>query len=217
MSLILRAITLQVAGKTLLSLPALEILPGQTVTLMGPSGSGKSSLIAALAGLAEPEVQLQGYAEINGEPILSQNPESRRLGLLFQDALLFPHLSVAGNLAFGLPPGLSRQVRRQRVDAALAAMDLEGYGGRDPATLSGGQKARIALGRTLLAEPRLLLLDEPFAKLDASLRQTIRTEVFTQIEQHQLPALLVTHDPEDARQAKGPVYEIQSQRLRRID
>ena len=114
MSLILRAVTLQVAGKTLLSLPALEILPGQTVTLMGPSGSGKSSLIAALAGLAEPEVQLQGYAEINGEPILSQNPESRRLGLLFQDALLFPHLSVAGNLAFGLPPGLSRQVRRRR-------------------------------------------------------------------------------------------------------
>ena len=69
----------------------------------------------------------------------------------------------------------------------------------------------------LLAEPRLLLLDEPFAKLDASLRQTIRTEVFTQIERHQLPALLVTHDPEDARQAKGPVYEIQNQRLRRID
>jgi putative thiamine transport system ATP-binding protein len=126
-------------------------------------------------------------------------PERRRLGLLFQDDLLFPHLTVGGNLAFAMPPDVRpRAERERRIAAALAEAGLEGFALRDPATLSGGQRARVALLRTLLAEPRALLLDEPFGKLDADLRDAFRRFVFEHARERGLPMVLVTHDSVDA-------------------
>ncbi|MBN8185626.1 ATP-binding cassette domain-containing protein [Salipiger thiooxidans] len=183
-----------------------SVAPGEILTVMGPSGSGKSTLLAALTGTLAPAFTLSGRILLDGRDITALPPEARRTGILFQDELLFPHLSVGGNLAFGLPPGLKgRAARRARIEAALAEIGMAGFAGRDPATLSGGQKARVALMRTLLAEPRALLLDEPFSRLDAGLRGQIRALVFERAQSQGLPVLLVTHDAADAEAAGGRV------------
>jgi putative thiamine transport system ATP-binding protein len=186
----------------------LAIAPGESATLMGPSGSGKSSLLAFLCGTLDPAFRSRGRVRLDGEDILALPPERRRLGILFQDDLLFPHLSVAGNLAFGLPQALDRQARRDRVAAALEEAGLAGFEARDPATLSGGQRARVALLRMLLSEPRALLLDEPFGRLDAGLRERFRRLVFERARARMLPVLLVTHDREDAEAASGKIVTV---------
>ncbi len=146
---------------------------------------------------------------LNGRDVTDLPPEARGIGVLFQEALLFPHLSVGDNLAFGLGPKIrDRAARRAAVEAALEQAGLAGFHDRDPATLSGGQKARAALFRTLLAEPRALLLDEPFSRLDAGLRDEIRRFVFARVAERGIPALLVTHDDADARAAGGPVVAL---------
>ena len=185
-----------------------HVAPGAAVVLMGPSGSGKSSLLAHLCGTLSPELRGEGGVRLDGQAVTLLPPERRRIGILFQDDLLFPHLSVGPNLAFGLPPGLSRAVRRARVEAALAEAELPGAAPRDPATLSGGQRARVALLRVLLSEPRALLLDEPFNRLDAALRGRFRRFVLDHAAARQLPVLLVTHDPEDAAAAGEPVVHL---------
>ena len=135
--------------------------------------------------------------------------QQRRIGVLFQDDLLFPHLTVGQNLAFGLANAAQgRAARRARVQQALLEAGLEGLAERDPATLSGGQRARVALLRALLAEPRVLLLDEPFSKLDTALRQGVRRFVFAHAAARGLPVLLVTHDRADADAASGPVLTL---------
>lgn len=183
-----------------------SVAPGEILTVMGPSGSGKSTLLAALTGTLAPAFTLGGRIILDGRDITALPPEARRTGILFQDELLFPHLSVGGNLAFGLPPALKgRAARRARIEAALAEIGMAGFAGRDPATLSGGQKARVALMRTLLAEPRALLLDEPFSRIDTGLRGQIRTLVFERAQSQGLPVLLVTHDAADAEAAGGRV------------
>ncbi len=180
--------------------------PGEVLTVMGPSGSGKSTLLSVLIGAAPRAFAVSGAVRIDGTDLAGLGPRERRIGILFQDDLLFPHLSVAGNLAFALPPAhRGRRARRARVEAALDAADLSGLGERDPATLSGGQRSRVALMRTLLSEPRALLLDEPFARLDAGLRRQMRGFVFERIRERGLPSVLVTHDAEDARAAAGRV------------
>ncbi len=198
----LNALTITQGPTALVRLTA-HILPGQVLTIMGPSGSGKSTLLAALIGALPPGFTSSGQITLNGTDLTPLPTQSRQIGLLFQDDLLFPHLSVAQNLGFGLKPGGTKAQRQARVEAALTQMDLTGFGPRDPATLSGGQRARVALARTLLAEPKALLLDEPFSRLDQSLRAQIRALVFDQART--LPVILVTHDPEDARAANGPV------------
>jgi putative thiamine transport system ATP-binding protein len=151
-------------------------------------------------------VENMSYFDIRAYLIERGSPEARRVGIQFQDDLLFPHLSVGGNLAFGLGARVrGREARRKCVEAALAEADLAGFADRDPATLSGGQRARVALMRTLLAEPRALLLDEPFNKLDAQLRDDVRRFVFDHARERELPVLLVTHDEADARAAGGRV------------
>jgi putative thiamine transport system ATP-binding protein len=190
------------AQRTLLQDLRLEIQPGQVLTLMGPSGSGKSSVLAAIAGtlgsVAEgaQALRFEGSVKLDGAELSGLPTAQRGIGLLFQDALLFAHMTVAENLLFAVPPG-PRAQRREQVRQALLEAGLEGYGERDPATLSGGQRARVALMRALLAQPKALLLDEPFSKLDATLRDQFRSFVFDHIRDRQIPALLVTHDADD--------------------
>ena len=201
-SLTLDALQIDHAGTPLVRLSA-QVTPGQVLTVMGPSGSGKSTLLAALIGALPAAFTLSGRVLLNDQDITTLPTAQRRTGILFQDDVLFPHLSVSQNLGFGLRPGGSRVDRQARVEAALDRMGLSGFGPRDPASLSGGQRARVALARTLLAEPLALLLDEPFSKLDQALRAQVRDLVFA--ETHNLPVILVTHDPEDAHAAGGPV------------
>lgn len=192
------------SGQDLVRLTAM-VAPGQVLTVMGPSGSGKSTLLAALIGALPAGFQQTGRVVLNGRDLDRLPTAERRIGMLFQEDVLFPHLSVAQNLGFGLRPGGTRAERLARIEAALDEMGLPGFGPRDPATLSGGQRARVALARTLLAEPAALLLDEPFSRLDQTLRDQIRSLVFDAARA--LPVILVTHDPEDARAAGGPVID----------
>lgn len=208
-SLQLRDAALRLRGQPLFAPLGFTIGPGEVVTLMGESGSGKSSLLAWLCGTLAEVFEPAGEAFVNGAPLHGLPPEARRLGILFQDDLLFPHLSVGQNLAFALPHGIrSRVERKERVAAALAEAGLAGFAERDPATLSGGQRARVAVMRVLLSEPRALLLDEPFSKLDAATRQRFREFVFEHLRGRRLPTLLVTHDPEDATAADGRVIRL---------
>jgi putative thiamine transport system ATP-binding protein len=176
---------------------------------MGPSGSGKSTLLTFISGFLDPAFTAGGTVRIGTEPITRLPPELRRVGILFQDDLLFPHLSVGENLAFGRRrDGATRADRRRHIEHVLAEAGLAGFADRDPGTLSGGQKARVALLRTLLAAPRALLLDEPFGKLDKVLRQEFRGFVFDHAGARELPVLLVTHDADDARAAGGLVITL---------
>lgn len=204
----LDGVAVRLRGDLLFQPLTLAVRPGEIATIMGPSGSGKSTLLSAVCGTLDPVFALSGTIRLGGRVLNALPAEDRRAGILFQDDLLFPHLSVADNLAFGLPPRLNREERRRRIAAALADAGLEGFANRDPRTLSGGQRARIACLRALLAEPSALLLDEPFSKLDAALKDRFRSFVFDHAVARALPVLLVTHDPADARAAGGAVIEI---------
>lgn len=196
MALRLEDVSVMLGAEPLVAPFSLVIAPGETVTLMGASGSGKSTLLSFLAGDLEVPFTASGHVYLEGAPLDGLPPERRRIGRLFQDDLLFPHLTVSENLLFGLPRG-KRAERLAQVEAALAEAELTGFGDRPPHTLSGGQRARVALMRALLAEPHAMLLDEPFNKLDAALRQTMRSFVFGHIARRGIPCLMVTHDAAD--------------------
>ena len=196
------------AGRPLFAPLTLVISPGQVATVMGPSGIGKSTLLDAIGGHLAQGFTVSGQAVLNGQDLLTLPAEARRVGVLFQDALLFPHLSVGDNLAFGLAQSVTGRARKEAVDQALEQAGLAGFAARDPATLSGGQRARAALMRALLAKPLALLLDEPFSRLDADLRAEIRSFVFDHVRAQNIPALMVTHDASDADAAGGPVVTL---------
>ncbi len=208
--LALEGVTLGLAGRPpLIEGLSLRVPPGEIVTLIGPSGSGKSSLLAYLTGTLDLAFRACGRVWVDGRDVTQLPPERRRIGILFQDDLLFPHMTVGENLAYALPSALTRRERRrERVAAALAEAQLSGFEDRDPATLSGGQRARVAVLRALLAEPKALLLDEPFARLDQALRAQFRTFVFEHARAAVLPMLMVSHDPADAVAAEGPVVAL---------
>lgn len=208
--LALRNIRISLEGTELLDL-SLEVAPGEIVSVMGPSGSGKSTLLAYLGGFLAPDFDASGEIMLDGKDVAPLPAEKRHLGILFQDPLLFPHLSVGQNLAFGLTSSIkSRADREARVAEALADINLEGFADRDPATLSGGQRARVALARVRLSEPCALLLDEPFSKLDADMRDQMRQLVFSKAKERGLPTLLVTHDEADAQAAGGRIIRLAS-------
>lgn len=172
--------------------------PGEIVALVGPSGCGKTTCLRLIAGL---ERLQQGALRVGGElaaaPGLHVPAESRHIGMMFQDYALFPHLTVAENVAFGLGK-LDSGARREQVMEALRDVGLGDFADRYPATLSGGQQQRVALARALAPRPNVVLLDEPFSGLDAELRRTVRSEAIQLIKASGAAALLVTHDPEEA-------------------
>jgi putative thiamine transport system ATP-binding protein len=204
----LEGLTITLGAERLVAIDTM-IRPGEALTVMGPSGSGKSTLLAAITGTLPPAFRMAGRVRLDGADVTRLPTEARRIGILFQDELLFPHLSVGANLAFGLRPSVKgRAARRARIEASLEAIGLAGFFERDPATLSGGQRARVALMRMLLSEPRALLLDEAFSKLDTALRGQIRDLVFETARDRQLPVLQVTHDRTDAEAAQGRRHEL---------
>ena len=202
-------LVLRLQGRSLLGPLSFSVAPDRPTTIMGPSGCGKSSLLNWLIGMLPDAFTAEGSARL-GERVLDRlPPEQRRLGILFQDDLLFPHLTVAENLSFALPVRIKGQRNRRRaVIAMLDEAGLADLAGRDPATLSGGQRARVSLLRALACEPLALLLDEPFNKLDAALRERFRVTVFETAKQQHLPVLMVSHDPADAAAAGGPVITL---------
>jgi len=181
----------------------LSVPPGITV-LFGPSGAGKSTCLSVIAGLLEPE---PGSKVTLGAEVLSELPaHRRRIGLVFQTLALFPHLDALANVAYGA---------RSREEAAkwLERMRVSHVAGRRPGQLSGGEAQRVALARALASEPRVLLLDEPFSAMDFELRRALRDEVRGIVEQLQLPALLVTHDRDDAAELGSRVAKLSAGRV----
>ena len=175
----------------------LEVGRGELLAVLGPSGCGKTTLLRLVAGFERPDA---GTITIEGTPVAGAGtflpPERRRVGIVVQDHALFPHLTVAANVAYGLK---ARPVRRDaRVAEVLAMVGLDALGQRYPAELSGGQQQRVAIARALAPEPGVVLLDEPFANLDAALRARIRFEVRAILKAAGATAVLVTHDQEEA-------------------
>ena len=192
-----------------------EVPPGVTL-LLGPSGAGKTSCLLAVAGLLRPE---RGRIALGGEPFFDSHlrifvpAARRRVGLVFQSLALFPHMSVADNVAYGLPRGLSRAERRERAADWLRRMRIDRHAERRPAVLSGGEAQRAALARALASEPQLLLLDEPFSALDSALRAELGREVAELVHDLELPALLVTHNHDDARRLGGRAVVLREGRV----
>jgi len=177
---------------------SLEVAPGEILCLLGPSGDGKTTLLRLVSGL---ETLQHGLIELDGrrlaEPGRAVPPEGRNVGFVFQDYALFPHLTVGENVAFGLNR-VPRGDRGWRVAEALARVGLEAYAESWPHQLSGGQQQRVALARALAPRPAVLLLDEAFASLDARLREKVRDDTLHVLQQAGIPALIVTHDAEEA-------------------
>lgn len=177
-----------------------EIGPGQVLVLFGPSGAGKSTTLRAITGLLRP---VRGHVEVGGSVVYDSGDgvwvptHKRRLGYLTQQYHLFPHLRVAANIAFGLQDQGSA-AGRERVAELTGLFELDGLEERYPWELSGGQQQRVALARALASRPAMLLLDEPFASLDAELRRTLRRELRAMLAQSPVPVMLVTHDREEA-------------------
>jgi putative thiamine transport system ATP-binding protein len=206
--LFLDGVSIALNGRVLLAVSH-RVEVGEVLTVMGPSGSGKSTLLAYIGGFLDPAFSAAGKVFSGPEELTALPAEERHAGILFQDPLLFPHMSVGGNLLFAIPPSVKgRAARSALVQEALEGVGLAGAASRDPDTLSGGQKARVALARVLLSAPRMLLLDEPFSKLDAELRSQMRELVFAKARTSRLPVVLVTHDEADAEAAGGLVIRV---------
>ncbi len=198
MSLILRHISHQFSEAVVLDDVSLSVEPGEIACLVGPSGCGKTTLLRLAAGL---EDLRQGSVELNGVSLAdgraSMPPERRPVGFVFQDYVLFPHLTIAENIAFGLA-GVTSSKRREIIARELAAVDISELASRYPHQLSGGQQQRAALARALAREPQALLLDEPFASIDNALRRRLRADLRRLLKARRIPAVVVTHDPEEA-------------------
>ncbi|WP_405456101.1 ABC transporter ATP-binding protein [Streptomyces sp. NBC_00101] len=175
---------------------ALRARPGEVVALLGPNGAGKTTALRALAGLTE---LTEGHLRLDGAALTDRPPESRPVGVVFQDYLLFPHLSALDNVAFGPRcRGASKSEARAQAAVWLDRMGLADRAGAKPRRLSGGQAQRVALARALATHPRLLLLDEPLAALDARTRLDVRAQLRRHLAEFEAVAVLVTHDPLDA-------------------
>jgi iron(III) transport system ATP-binding protein len=188
----------------------LKVPEAELVALLGPSGSGKTTLLRVIAGFEEPDA---GRVAIAGRPVAGDGawvePEHRRIGMVFQDGALFPHLTVERNVVFGAS-------RRERVAECLELVGLSGRAASYPHELSGGERQRVALARALAADPEVVLLDEPFASLDAGLRDALRAEVAGILRAAGTSALLVTHDQAEALSLAGTVAVMREGRVEQV-
>ncbi|REG83335.1 ATP-binding cassette domain-containing protein [Marinomonas pollencensis] len=200
--------SLSLADKALIEALNVNIKNGQVVSLMGPSGIGKSSLLNFLSGTLSSGLNAQGEVYLDQVAIHTKTPQERRVGLLQQTPLLFPHMSILENLSFAIPAKVKKCDRLELAYQALERVGIKDKANATPEQLSGGQQARVALQRTLLSEPGFLLLDEPFSKLDPALRREVRVFVLEEIRKANIPALLVTHDAEDAKAMQGPCIDL---------
>ncbi len=192
----------------------LEVAPGSFTTLLGPSGCGKTTVLRMIAGFAEPDA---GSVYVGSRDVTGVPPDKRRVGLVFQDYALFPHLSVRGNVEYGLRARKVPQGERaERVARTLAALDLTGLEDRFPHQLSGGQQQRVALGRVMVLEPQVLLLDEPLSNLDAQLRVRLRGELKELQGRLGVTAIYVTHDQEEALSLSDSVVVMDSGRVQQV-
>jgi len=184
-------------GDILLTDFNLTVYKGEIVTLMGPSGCGKSTLLDTIAGHLSQEFTYSGTISLEQNQMDQLPAHLRQVGILFQDDLLFPHLTIWENLAFALPDTIKGNERKITAMEALKHISLSNLANSFPEQISGGQRARIALTRMLLAKPKAALLDEPYSKLDKELRAQFRSLVVEQLKQANIPVLMVTHDKED--------------------
>jgi iron(III) transport system ATP-binding protein len=189
---------------------SLRVREGELVALLGPSGSGKTTLLRTIAGFEVPD---EGTIDIGGRRVAGdgvwEEPEHRRVGMVFQDGALFPHLDVDANVAFGA-------TRRERARQCLDLVGLSHRGRSYPHELSGGERQRVALARALAAEPEVVLLDEPFAALDAGLRESLREEVAAILREAGTSALLVTHDQAEALSLSRTVAVMRDGRVEQV-
>jgi thiamine transport system ATP-binding protein len=191
-----RALTVEYGENRAVDGVDLTVAPSEVVCVLGPSGSGKSTLLRAVAGLERPTA---GVVTWDGADITAVPPHRREFGLMFQDHALFPHLDVAGNVAFGLRmKGLRASAIRGRVGETLDLVKLHGFEHRRINELSGGEQQRVALARALAPEPRLLMVDEPLGSLDRALRERLMMELHELFEARDVTALYVTHDQDEA-------------------
>lgn len=209
MALSLEKLVISRADNVLLNVNAC-VEKGQVLTVMGPSGAGKSTLLQAIAGQLYEPFSVSGIIKINNNVINRKPAHLRKVGMMFQDALLFEHMTVAENIAFAMPKTShsNPHARMEAINTMLSAVELESMGQRGVNTLSGGQQSRVSLLRTLASAPDVVLLDEPFSKLDLALRGQIRSWTFEQLKARNIPAVLVTHDKEDAIAAGGQIIEL---------
>lgn len=184
-------------GVPLLTDYSFSIDKGEVLSVMGPSGCGKSTLLNVIAGHLSCNFSYSGEITVNGKRVNKTPSHERKVGILFQEDLLFPHLCIWENLAFSLPNKIKGIQRKKEAMQALKNVQLEQLSDAFPNQLSGGQRARISLVRMLLAKPDVALLDEPFSKLDKALRIQFRDWVFEQLKEANIPTLLVTHDSDD--------------------
>lgn len=192
----------------------LSVQTGTTTAIVGPSGSGKTSLLRVIAGFLVPE---RGAVRLHGADVTAVPAHRRSIGLVAQDGALFPHLDVAGNIAFGLPRGTPRRERQRRVADLLELVSLTGdHAARRPDQLSGGQRQRVALARALARQPEMILLDEPFSALDAGLRESTRQAIREILHVTGTTTILVTHDQDEALSFADQVAVLKDGRLRQI-
>ena len=211
MALSLENLVVSHAQNTLLKVNVC-VKDGEILTVMGPSGAGKSTLLQTITGQLHGPFSFSGIIKINGVVVNNKAAHLRKVGIMFQDALLFEHMTVAENIAFAMPKDshTNRKAKMEAIEEMLSAVDLAGIGERAVTSLSGGQQSRVSLLRTLASQPDVVLLDEPFSKLDFALREQIRSWTFKQLKARNIPAVLVTHDKEDALAAGGQIIELSS-------
>ena len=194
---------------------SLTVKRGELLALVGPSGCGKTTLLRMIAGFERPN---RGDILFDGRSVLRDEPEQRRVGIVFQDYALFPHMTVARNIAYGLrfQTGMDKSSRASRVEELLSMVGLSGYGGRAPHELSAGQQQRVALARALAPSPNVLLLDEPMSALDALLREELRAQVKEVQKRLGITTVHVTHDQEEAVAIADRVAVLHDGRLEQV-
>lgn len=194
---------------------SIDVKEGELITFIGPSGCGKTTLLRTIAGFYKPTV---GEIYLDGERITDLPPEKRATGMVFQNYALFPHMTVFDNVAYGLKLRKeTKESTREKVIKALAQVQLEGYEDRKPSELSGGQQQRVAIARSLVLQPKVLLLDEPLSNLDAKLRMIMRDEIRRLKEELNLTIIFVTHDQEEALSISDRVIVLNGGKLQQLD